>query len=111
MTETSLQDITSQVSGGTLNLTFPANSTAQGFLVYASYAVQPLVRSGAAGPDPQTVIQNGSFAVDHFSPVGAKVTTDFLEQFVLINGAKELIEEVGNYSKSLEFYIFAYSDL
>lgn len=104
VTESSLQDITSQVIGGSLNITFPANSTAEGFLVYASYAVQPLVRSGAAGPDPQTFIQNGSFSVDHFSPVGAKVTTDFLEQFVLINGAKELLEEVGNYSKSSECY-------
>jgi hypothetical protein len=99
VTESSLQDITSQVgTDGSLNITFPVNTTViDGFLVYASYASQPLIRSGIAGPDPMNFIQNGSFAVDHFSPVGAQVTTDFLEQFVLINGAKELLMEVGNY--------------
>lgn len=102
VTEASLQDITSNVTtDGTLNITFPMDSSAQGYLVYASYALQNLVRSGLAGPDPQNFIQNGSFAVDHFSATGAKVTTDFLEEYVLINGAKELMEEVGNYSKHL----------
>lgn len=104
VTESSMQDISNQVgTDGSLNITFPTNTTViDGFLVYASYAVQPLVRSGIAGPDPMNVIQNGSFAVDHFSPVGAQVTTDFLEQSVLINGVKELLEDVGNYSKYLD---------
>lgn len=101
--ESSLQDIISNVTAdGTLDITFPDDSGVEGYLVYASYAFQNLVRSGLAGPDPQNFIQNGSFAVDHFSATGAQVTTDFLEQFVLVNGAKELIEDVGNYSKYLK---------
>lgn len=103
VTESSMQDVTRNVTAnGTLNITFPDDASAEGFLIYASYAIQNLVRAGLAGPDPQNFIQNGSFAVDHFSAAGAKVTTDFLEQFVLVNGAKELIEEVGNYSKLLK---------
>lgn len=95
-----MQEVTGSVtSDGTLNITFPEGSGAEGYLIYASYALQPLIRSGLAGPNPQNFIQNGSFAVDHFSSTGAKVTTDFLEQYVLINGAKELLENVGNYSE------------
>ncbi|CZR61746.1 uncharacterized protein PAC_11643 [Phialocephala subalpina] len=46
------------------------------------------------GPNPTSFIKNGSFAVDHFSPNGAQVMTDFLEQFILINGVKELFMEI-----------------
>lgn len=100
VTESSLQEVTSNVtSDGTLDITFPGSSNALAYLIYAGYAIQPLVRAGPAGPNPKNFIENGSFAVDHFSSTGAKVTTDFLEQYVLINGAKELLEEVGNYSK------------
>lgn len=97
----SLIDITNQVGAdGVISLTFPANSSVQEYIVYAAYYQLSGVRACVAGPNPQNFIQNGSFAVDHFSPAGAAVTTNFLEQYVLINGAKELLQEVGNYSES-----------
>lgn len=34
-------------------------------------------------------------AVDHFSAVGAKIITDFIEDYVLLDGVKELFQQVG----------------
>lgn len=34
-------------------------------------------------------------AVDHCSAVGAKVITDFMEDYVLLDGVKELFQQVG----------------
>lgn len=34
-------------------------------------------------------------AVDHFSAVGPKVITDFMEDYVLLDGVKELFQQVG----------------
>lgn len=36
-----------------------------------------------------------------FSVEGAKVTTDFLEKYIMVNGVRELFKEVGKYSRSL----------
>jgi len=94
----SFTDVTASTSAtGDLNIIFPTNSTLRGYLVFAAYSFQPLSLEGIGGPDPQNFIQNGSYNVDHFSAVGAKVTTDFLEQYGFVNVAKELIEAVGNY--------------
>lgn len=51
----------------------------------------------ASNDDPQNIIQNGSFAVDHLSAAGANLTTSFLEKYILIDGIKELMEETGHY--------------
>jgi hypothetical protein len=95
----SIKDITSMIQpNGTISLTLPTDEKAVKYIVYASYYVLTGERACVAGPNPQNFVQNGSFVVDHFSSVGAKVTTDFLENYVLINGVKELLKEVGNYS-------------
>lgn len=102
----SITDVSADVaSDGSLSVTFPANDSIVEYIVYASYYHLSLARACIAGPNPQNIIQNGSFAVDHFSPTGAKVTTDFLEQSIFINGAKELMSEVGKYSMSSCFCV------
>jgi hypothetical protein len=64
--------------------------------VQAYYAVQPLERELAAwSSNPQTIFQNGSVAMDHFSAVGAKTITDFMEDYVLLDGVQELFRQVG----------------
>jgi hypothetical protein len=96
----SLQDVTEQVNlNGSLVLSFPSNVTAEKYVVFAAYYKLTLERASTGGSNPQNFIANGSFAVDHFSAQGAKVTTDFLEQYVLVNGVKELFVEIGKYSK------------
>ena len=96
----SLSDITDSIMpDGTISVEFPTDSKAQGYIVYAAYYARSFVRVSVGGQSPQDFIQNGSFAVDHSSARGAKVTTDFLEQYVLVDGVKELFQQIGNYSK------------
>ena len=98
----SLREITDSVNpDGIVSVKFPTNSDALGYIVYAAYYSRSFARACISGQDPHNFIQNGSFAVDHFSARGAKVTTDFLEQYVLVNGVKELFQQIGNYSKDL----------
>jgi hypothetical protein len=99
----SITDVTSKVrANGTLSMTFPANQSAISYIIYASFYALSHVEACIPGsdPDPQNFIQNGSFAVDHFSVRGAKVTTDFLEKYVFVDGVKELMQQVGKYSMS-----------
>lgn len=95
----SLSDVTSQVRlDGTISLRMPTHRTAKDYFLWAAYYKLSSARAAVPGQNPQTFIQNGSFSVDHFSSRGAKVTTDFLEKYVLVNGVKELFQQVGNYS-------------
>ncbi|KAH7383434.1 secreted protein [Cadophora sp. MPI-SDFR-AT-0126] len=96
----SIRDVTHLVnSNGTLSLKFPISRTGNStrHIVYASYYQLSGARACTPGKQPQNFLQNGSFAVDHFSPEGAKVTTDFLEKYVLVNGVRELMQETGKY--------------
>lgn len=53
----------------------------------------PISMARLAGEDRiPPIFQNGSVAVDHFSAVGAKVLTDFMEDYVLLDGVKELFQ-------------------
>jgi hypothetical protein len=45
----------------------------------------------------ETFIQNGSWVNDYFSSNGAQLIIDFWENYLLGNGSRELIQEVGNY--------------
>ena len=102
----SVTDVTHRKkSDGTMSLSFPADSQGSEYIIYASYYHLSLARNCIPGPNPTNFIQNGSFAVDHFSPNGARVTTDFLEKYVLVDGVRELFKQVGNYSKS-RFSVF-----
>ncbi|KAL2004612.1 hypothetical protein VTN00DRAFT_3348 [Thermoascus crustaceus] len=102
----SLQDITSQVSpDGTVAIQFPSDKTGIEHTIFAIYLVKMHYRNEADpttlnGPHtvPHDIVHNGSWAVDHFSSSGAKVMTEFWEKYLLVNGTKELLMEVGNYA-------------
>lgn len=91
----SLADITNNVTD-TGQLVF-SPSDGETYLIMASYAMQPLTQACIPAANPTSWLTNGSFIVDHFSASGAKITTDFMETHVLVNGVKELFVEVGNY--------------
>ncbi|KFZ03789.1 hypothetical protein V502_10661 [Pseudogymnoascus sp. VKM F-4520 (FW-2644)] len=99
ISEKSLKDVTKSVSvDGILSVTFPTNEGAKKYIVFGAYYQLSLDRACvAATSNPQNILQNGSFAVDHFSLEGAKVTTDFLEKYVMINGVRELFKQIGKY--------------
>ncbi|OBT85026.1 hypothetical protein VE02_04996 [Pseudogymnoascus sp. 03VT05] len=73
----SLTDVTSLVDSKGFIETIPIQTAdAQCYVIQAYYSVQPL-----------------ELAVDHFSAVGAKVITDFMEDYVLLDGVKELFQQ------------------
>lgn len=95
----SLNDVTAQVlNNGTLSVTVPNMEGAVEHYIMAGYYRRSYERACiASSPDPQNILQNGSFAVDHFSQVGAKLTTDFLEQYIFEDSIHNLMKRVGNY--------------
>ena len=104
----SLQDLTSQVdSQGRLATAIPSSGTGIGYYLFAYYQVRSGYREAPSPEDPgfpavpqspvTTYVQNGSWVVDHFSAVGAKVVTDFWDQYLLPNGTQQLLQSVGNY--------------
>ncbi len=102
----SLQVVTSQADAdGHLDLQFPSNATGLEYNIFVIYLIHSDYRAqqdpaNLQGPQtvPQSYLQNGSWAVDHFSALGAQTVTAFWEQHVLTNGTKELLISVGNYA-------------
>ncbi|KAJ5820046.1 hypothetical protein N7474_005637 [Penicillium riverlandense] len=103
----SLQDLTSHVrSDGNLHVSFPHNSTGLYHEVFVIYQIHNGYRAQQnpafmRGPQttPKTWQQNGSWAVDHFSALGAKTMTDYWEKYIVPEESelKKLLQEVGNY--------------
>lgn len=113
----SLDEVTELISpNGTIQVTVSSVSGAESYYLYASYARRSYARACIASSDhPQNILQNGSFAVDHFSITGAKVTTSFLEDYVFIDGIDELLKEAGHYiwedSVEIPTYVYWTPDL
>ncbi|KAK5129265.1 hypothetical protein LTR08_003644 [Meristemomyces frigidus] len=105
----SLQDVTTEVdtATGQLSVTFPANADGIEYQVFAFYqnhtnyfeqAPPGYVNHSVPQSPVETFRQNGSVVVDHFSSTGAQLIIDFWEKYLLTNGSRELIQEVGNYA-------------
>jgi hypothetical protein len=101
----SLQDITDKVDkNGHLEVQFDSTETGLNYTIFAIYLIHSDYRAqdgpkDIGGPQTaaETLAQNGSWAVDHFSALGAETTTSFWEKYILQNGTRELLMEVGNY--------------
>ena len=103
----SLTDVTSQVTAdGHLSVDFSGtNITGINHTIFAVYLFHTDYRAqdgplDLGGPQtaPASWLQNGSWSVDHFSSLGAKVVTNFWDQYILANGTKESLKDVGNYA-------------
>lgn len=101
----SLRVVTDQVTAdGHLSVQFLSNSSGIENNIFVVYLIHSHYRAQQSPADmegvsaqPQTWLQNGSWPVDHYSSLGARTMTNFWEQYVLTNGTRELIMEVGNY--------------
>ena len=95
----SLTDVSDLVqSDGSITVSATKVEGAVSYFLLASYYSRSYARACiASNPSPTNILQNGSFAVDHFSPVGAQLTTRFLEQYIFVDGITELMQEAGNY--------------
>ncbi|KAF2205690.1 hypothetical protein GQ43DRAFT_477176 [Delitschia confertaspora ATCC 74209] len=107
LSASSLTDVTDQVDkSGKLKFNFSSfNGTGTNHVIFTIYLVHSHYHAQAGptnikGPQskPQSYLQNGSWAVDHFSALGARTLTKFWEDYLLTNGTRELVREVGNYA-------------
>jgi hypothetical protein len=109
LSASSLTDVSAQVdTSGHLRYNFAAanitNGTAQSHVIFGIYLQHSRYRAQQGpleikGPQtkPESWINNGSWAVDHFSALGARVITQFWEDHILNNGTRELMQEIGNF--------------
>lgn len=83
----SLTELTDSISqDGKMTVNVSSVKEATSYMLYASYARRSYARAcTASSENHQNILQNGSFAVDHFSVMGAKVTTSFLKEYILID--------------------------
>ena len=99
-----LRDVTSDVTpSGHLTLDVPSGNYTwtlfSVYLIHSNWQAQdsPLLMDGPQTA-PESWVQNGSWSVDHFSARGAQTAIKFWEEHVLIDGVRELVQEVGNYA-------------
>lgn len=95
----SLSDITIQVtSTGHLNATFPQPTSGIGYRIFAYYQKRTLNKNlKFENNQTATIWDNGSYIVDHYSAAGAQTVIKFWEEYILIDGLKEMLMEVGHY--------------
>lgn len=101
----SLSDITMQVtSTGHLDATFPQLTSGIGYRIFAYYQKRTLNKNLIFDNNQTaTIWDNGSYIVDHYSAAGAQTVIKFWEEYILIDGLKEMLMEVGHYGMYLLF--------
>ncbi|CAH0025578.1 unnamed protein product [Clonostachys rhizophaga] len=100
-----LQDITELVSkDGHLKIDLPEPED-YNYILFSVYLIHSHFMAQSSpqlmkGPQskPESWIQNGSWAVDHYSANGAKMAARFWEENMLTDGVLDLVREVGNYA-------------
>lgn len=106
LSASSIRDVTEHVdASGYLELEPDPNGHGLNYTIFAAYVVHSDMRGQESpenlrGPQskPQTYLQNGTYAVDHFSALGANAITDFWEQHLLDDDIRELLDSIGNYA-------------
>ncbi|KAH7108822.1 hypothetical protein EDB81DRAFT_430901 [Dactylonectria macrodidyma] len=97
--EGSLQVVTAKVNKqGKLPVAAEELPTSQERWVFAFYQRRTLAKNVVfPARSANTIFDNGSFTVDHFSARGAQTVIDFWEKHILLDGVDELLSQVGNY--------------
>jgi hypothetical protein len=102
-----LEDVTDMVTvDGQLTIELP-EPTKYNYILFSIYLIHSNFMAQNSPPlmlgpqtTPETWVQNGSWAVDHFSARGAKLAAQFWEEHILTDGVLDLVKEVGNYAVS-----------
>ncbi|KAI3390458.1 hypothetical protein diail_9575 [Diaporthe ilicicola] len=96
----SLTDVTTSISeDGAFILDLPASSpTESGYELFFFYQKLSANKNvDFASNVSQTIWDNGSYVVDHFSSKGAQAVRKFWEEYILVDNVRDLVREVGNY--------------
>jgi hypothetical protein len=96
--QNSLTDWTTKVSSnGYVSLVFPPAATPL-YRLFAFYQKRTHTKNiKFASNTTDTIFDNGSYRVDHFSARGAQTVIDFWEKHILSDEVKSLLTQVGNY--------------
>lgn len=97
------QDYTHAVdnSTGKLLLTLDSQTNTSSHQLFAFYQKLSLNKNLAIErTTPQTIFDNGSYIVDHYSASGAYTITEFWETYILSDSVSTLLREAGNYGVS-----------
>ena len=95
--EESMVDLSSQITNGSITFTAPGNGTDKWYIFsfWQRRTGQLEARGSLNGPTPGAPASYGSYIVDHFSATGAKLNTDFMDQYDFMTGD---LENVGMYA-------------
>lgn len=85
-------------STGHVSLKLPAGSSHRLFAFYQFLTHEKNLENSSG--NGETIWDNGSYVVDHYSPRGAQVVAKFWEKYILPDGVKDLLMEVGNYGET-----------
>lgn len=96
-----LQEWSQNVSAtGELKLRLPAVTGGQGHRLFAFYQHLTLHKNYPSTTNASdSIFDNGSYVVDHFSARGAQTVTRFWEKHILKDEIKPLLATVGNYGE------------
>ncbi|KAF4920545.1 hypothetical protein CGCVW01_v006823 [Colletotrichum viniferum] len=92
----SLNDITSMISPTgelSINLSNSSSNASDYELVFFYETLSGHKNLAFASNRTETIWDNGSYVVDHFSSKGAEVVRDFWEQYIFVDNVKELLTE------------------
>jgi hypothetical protein len=94
--ENSMVDLSSQTNGS-ITFTAPGNGTDEWYIFsfWQRRTGQLEARGSLNNHSSNSPASNGSYIVDHFSAAGAKLSTDFMDQYGFITGD---LENVGMYA-------------
>ncbi|KAF9873062.1 hypothetical protein CkaCkLH20_09572 [Colletotrichum karsti] len=98
----SLRDITPSISPtGEMNASFLNASSGEPdqelFFFYQKLSGNKNLEFESESNETDTIWDNGSYVVDHFSAAGALTVRDFWEQHMFVDNIKDLLMEVGHY--------------
>ncbi|KAL1617257.1 hypothetical protein SLS56_011061 [Neofusicoccum ribis] len=101
LSQSSLKDITSRVpTSGHVSLNFNSSTNGARHQLFAFYERRTLAKNlNFPYNDTETIFDNGSYSVDHFSVAGARTVSNFWKKYVLKDEIKKLLIDVGNYGK------------
>lgn len=95
----SLTEQTESVStDGIANLTFPVASNGSHYRIFTFYQTLSHNKNLQFNSTVHnSIFDDGSYVVDHFSAAGAQTVANFWEEYILQDGVKEQLQRVGRY--------------
>lgn len=80
---------------GDIALSLPVGDHGRSYRLFTYFESRTLTKNLPVTTNETDIVYNGSYTVDHFSGRGAQTVTNFWDKYILVDGLKELLMEVG----------------